>query len=488
MAWWSKRKASPTEIGEVPDRPQYGLLPHHGSPTERAELGKRIRSAVSRRSLGELGERVAGLDPVAILQAQASQRLPELNGLRYFRMLESPFAYLRGSAAVMAADLGPAPRTGLEVQLCGDAHLANFGAFRSPERELVFDLNDFDETHVGSFEWDVKRLVISGAVAAKDLGFSDAQADRAARAAAEAYRTTMQELASMGNLEVFYAFEPVADLRAKVAEVVGEKVAKEIDAFASRAARKDTARAVGRLTKLVDGELRFAADPPVLVPLSELTGEGMEEMRARVEQLVGRYRESLPDDRKALLEQYEVVDVARKVVGVGSVGTRCFVVLLQGRDQEDPLFLQVKEASPSVLEPYFGPSRYPLAGQRVVEGQRAIQATPDLFLGYYRFEDLNNHLTDVYVRQLWDGKGSVNFARLDAERLRIYMAVCGGTLARAHARTGDRIAIAGYLGSSDSFDRAMGRLAMAGVERNLADYDRLVAAAEDGLIPVTVES
>lgn len=487
MAWWRKQRVEATATSAATDRPSYGLLPHHGTPEERAELGKRIRSAVGRRRLGELGERGPGVDPVAILVEQAATRLPELIGLRYFRMLESPFAFLRGSAAVMSADLAALPRTGLEVQLCGDAHLANFGVFKSPERELVFDLNDFDETHVGSFEWDVKRLVISGAVAAKDLGFSDAQAERAARAGAQRYRETMQRLAGLGNLEVFYAFEPVSEIRELVAETVGQGMAKDIDAIAARAMRKDTARAVGKLTELVDGELRFTSDPPVLVPLREITGEGMEAMRHRVEQMVGRYRESLPEDRQTLLEQYEVVDVARKVVGVGSVGTRCFVALLQGRDQDDQLVLQIKQAEASVLERYLGPSRFASHGQRVVVGQRAIQATPDVFLGWYRGQGLREELTDVYVRQLWDGKGSVNFAKLNPERLTVYMAVCGGTLARAHARTGDRIAIAAYLGSSDAFDRSMGRLAMDGVERNQADYDRLVAAAEDGLIPVTVE-
>jgi len=488
VAFWQKRSRGTPPAPEPLSTPTYGLLPHHGSPEERSALGKRIRSAVGRRELAKLPPRLSGAkDPVAILQAQALQRVPELIGLRYFRMLESPFAYLRGSAAVMAADFGPLPRTGLEVQLCGDAHLANFGVFYSPERRLVFDLNDFDETQRGSFEWDVKRLVISGAVAAIDLGFSEIQAERAARTAAEYYRKTMRELANKGNLDVFYAHGQVEEIRDLIADEVGEKVARGIDTLSARARRKDALRAFDRLTETLDGVTRFVSDPPVLVPLRELTGEDQGTLRSRIEQMVGQYRESLPVDRRALLEQYEVIDVARKVVGVGSVGTRCYVVLLEGRDANDPLFLQIKEAEPSVLEPYFGASKYEQHGERVVEGQRAIQATPDPFLGWHRFVDFSDHPTDVYVRQLWDAKASVNLTKLDSPHLLSYMAVCGQTLARAHARTGDRIAIAAYLGSSDSFERAMGAMAMDGVQRNLEDFNRLVAAAEDGLIPVTIE-
>jgi uncharacterized protein (DUF2252 family) len=420
------------------------------------------------------------VDPVVMLRRQARRRVPELVPIRHGRMLASPFAFFRGAAAVMAADLASTPVTGIRVQLCGDAHLANFGGYAAPDRKLVFDLNDFDETLPGPWEWDLKRLSASVAVAARDLGFAAADRRDAVTRAALSYRETMREFADMRMLDVWYARLEVEELFARWAVRGGEQ-RKALE----KARAKTSLRAFNKLTHEVDGRPRIISDPPLIVPIEELV-EGTDEQQLEevMVKLLGDYRKTLPDDRRTLIDGYEPVHFARKVVGVGSVGTRAWIVLLLGRDTRDPLFLQIKEAEASVLEPFAGRSEYRTPGQRVVEGQRLMQAASDILLGWLPdVPGIDGRRRHFYVRQLWDQKASARLEGVPPRELAVYAGVCGWTLARAHARTGPRAAIAAYLGSGDRLDRALADFAEAYADQNERDYAALVEAVKRGRIP-----
>jgi uncharacterized protein (DUF2252 family) len=449
---------------------------------ERAAAGRAARSEV-RRSSHAAWEPAAGrADPVATLEQQARSRVPELVPIRYGRMSASPFAFFRGAAAVMAADLAATPVSGLRVQACGDAHLSNFGAFAAPDRRLVFDLNDFDETLPGPWEWDVKRLAASFAIAGRENGLKRKERATSLLTAGRSYREAMRTFASQTNLDVWYS-------RLDVESVLGEIEAADPDAVkrvrkgVAKARTKDSLRALEKLTHRVDGELRIVSEPPLIVPVEELMApEETRDLRETFVHLLEIYRESLPADRQHLLDGYNFRHIARKVVGVGSVGTRAWVVLLTGADDSDPLFLQAKEAEASVLEPYAGASRYKNHGRRVVEGQRLMQAASDIFLGWCPAVGLDGRDRDFYVRQLWDWKRSVEVERLSPSGLEVYARMCGWTLARAHARSGDRIAIAAYLGGGDAFDRAIAEFSESYADQSERDHAALVAAIDDGRI------
>src|SRR4051794_17799367 len=396
-------------------------------------------------------------DPIAILESQARTRAPELVPIRYRRMLRSPFAFFRGAAALMAADLGGTPVTGLRVQCCGDAHLANFGGYTAPDRSLVFDLSDFDETLPGPWEWDVKRLTASVAVAARDRGFDRHARRDATLAAVRSYREAMRDFAGMRTLDVWYARLEVEAQVARWSDRLSKAQRRRLERTVTKARAKDSVRAFAKLTHDVGGAPRIKSDPPLIVPLSELLPAGEAEVvQSQLSGYLDAYAQTLEPDRRVLLGSYRPVDMARKVVGVGSVGLRAWIVLMLGRDDSDPLFLQLKEARRSVLEPFAGRSRIGNQGRRVVEGQRLVQSSGDIFLGWIRVgADLDGEQRDYYVRQLWDGKVSVEVEALAPDELAAYGEICGWTLARAHARTGDRDAIAGYLGASDRFDTAL---------------------------------
>jgi uncharacterized protein (DUF2252 family) len=421
-------------------------------------------------------------DPVAILERQAASRVPELVPIRHGRMAASPFAFFRGAAAVMAADLAATPDSGLRVQACGDAHLSNFGAFAAPDRRLIFDLNDFDESLPGPWEWDVKRLAASFAIAGRENGFKRKQLRAAVLMAARSYREAMRTFAAQGNLEVWYAR---LDVEAVLAEIEAEdpKVVKQVRKNVAKARSKDSLRALEKLTHEVDGELRIRSEPPLLVPIEELVGEDESRgLRQALSEILDSYRASLPADRQHLLDGYRLRHMAHKVVGVGSVGTRAWVVLLTGADDGDPLFLQAKEAEASVLEPYAGASRYKNHGRRVVEGQRLMQAASDIFLGWCPALGLDGRKRDFYVRQLWDWKRSAEVERLTPRGLEIYARICGWTLARAHARSGDRVAIGAYLGAGDAFDQAIAEFSEGYADQSERDHAALVAAIDAGRI------
>ncbi len=458
-----------------------GLQPvAHRSAAERAATGKAARSEVPRSSHGRW-ERAGGrVDPVEILQRQAATRVTELVPIRHGRMLASPFAFFRGGAAVMAADLAETPRSELEVQLCGDAHLSNFGGFAAPDRELVFDVNDFDETLPGPWEWDLKRLAASLEIAARERGFSDGERRRPLIAATREYRETIRGFAGMSNLETWYSRLDVARIRGAFAAGAPKKGLKALDRNIAKARTKDSIRALAKLTQRVDGELRIISDPPLITPIEELSGQEAGAEAGMVRDLLRTYRSSLPDERRLLLERYRYVHAARKVVGVGSVGTRAWIVLLVGRDDDDPLFLQVKEAEASVLEPYAAPSEYSHHGERVVQGQRLMQAAGDIFLGWLRAIGLDGASRDFYVRQLWDSKASAKVEQMSPEVFEAYARICGWTLARAHARSGDSVAIGAYVGGGDSLDRAIAEFAAAYADQNESDYAAVKAAVERG--------
>ncbi|EDY51994.1 conserved hypothetical protein [Streptomyces clavuligerus] len=440
------------------------------TPGERASRGKDRRKAVPRSSLGAWIPHADRPDPLRMLSEQEADRVQELLPVRHGRMAASPFAFLRGAAAVMAADLAARPRTGLTVQLCGDAHPLNFGMYASPERALLFDLNDFDETLPGPFEWDVERLAAGAAVAALEHGHSATAARRAAVTAAQEYRRTMRTLALAGELAVWYARIDTAELLPLIRP--GNRPMAE--AQFARARRRTSLQALGKLTEVVDGKRRFRPEPPLISPVDALD-------RSTVRAIFGEYRASLPEDRRMLLDAFRVVDVAAKVVGVGSVGTRCFVALLTGRDADDPLFLQVKEAGPAVLERWLPPSAHGHHGHRVVAGQRLLQSASDIFLGWVT-GPTGRHF---YWRQLRDMKGSVDLAGMSAETTARYAGLCGTALAQAHARTGDRIAIAAYLGGGDVFDRAIGEFAVRYADQNARDHTALVSAIASGDLAAT---
>jgi uncharacterized protein (DUF2252 family) len=402
-------------------------------------------------------------------------------------MLVSPFTFYRGAASLMAHDLAATPRAGLKVQLCGDAHLSNFGGFASPSRDLVFDLNDFDETLPGPFEWDVKRLAASFEIAGRDRGFDEGVRRAAVLTAVRAYRESMRAFAAMNNLGVWYSRLNVTDMLATLRSQKDKKQAKTMERGVAKAQTKDSMKAFSKLTHEVDGEPRIISDPPLIVPIHELVeGRARDEITAGILELFGGYRRTLQPDRKTLLEGFRYADLARKVVGVGSVGTRCWILLLLGRDDGDPLFLQVKETGPSVLEPLLGRSQYRNHGQRVVEGQRLMQAASDIFLGWIRNKATLDGVAqrDFYVRQLWDWKTSVDLETILPRGLELYAQACGWTLSRAHARSGDRIAMAAYLGKGDVFDRALADFAVTYADQNERDYASLTEAVRDGRIKV----
>jgi uncharacterized protein (DUF2252 family) len=399
-------------------------------------------------------------------------------------MLASPFSYFRGAALPMAADLASTPVTGLTVQACGDAHLSNFGLYASPERKLLFDVNDFDETLPGPWEWDVKRLAASLEVAARGNGFARKDRRMIVQAAAAQYRLAMRQLAGLTNLGVWYSVVNIEEFRREFAGRLTVRQRKALDTAFTKARAHDSRQALDKLAAPEDGQLRIVADPPLVVPLIDLLPEQLDRigMESQLRGLIGQYRQSLEPDRRVLLEQYRFVDMARKVVGVGSVGTRCWIILMLGRDQSDPLFLQVKEAQPSVLSPYRGASKYANQGERVVAGQRLMQAASDIFLGWQRTQGLDGQYRDFYVRQLRDWKFSMPIEVMIPQGMRIYAQLCGGTLARAHARSGDRIAIASYLGARDVFDRAIADFAAAYADQNERDYEALTNAADSGRV------
>ncbi len=455
------------------------------SPAQRAERGKAARSAVPRDRQAVYDPPADRADPVSLLERQAATRLPDLVPVRYGRMLGSPFSYFRGAALAMAADLAAAPVSGLAVQACGDAHLSNFGLYASPERALVFDLNDFDETLPGPWEWDVKRLAASLEVAGRENGYRSGQRRQIVTAAVCRYREAMRGFAGQANLAVWYARADVAELREQFRAQLSRQARKKADQVTAKARTRDSIRELGKLTRLEDGAPRIVADPPLVVPANDLVpaDADRERLQAELTALVARYRRSLGTDRRYLLEQFQMADIARKVVGVGSVGTRCWIVLMLGRDSSDPLFLQVKEAGPSVLEDFAGPSKYANHGQRVVAGQRLMQAASDIFLGWHRSQlGPGTASYDFYIRQLRDWKASADVATMAPAAMRAYGQLCGWTLARAHARSGDRIAIAAYLGRSTVFDQAIGEFAAAYADQNERDYHALARAVKAGRV------
>jgi uncharacterized protein (DUF2252 family) len=397
--------------------------------------------------------------------------------MRHDRMLESPFAFYRGAAVIMAADLGSAPNSGLWVQCCGDAHLANFGGFASPERSLVFDINDFDETSRGPFEWDVKRLATSFEIASRSLELVAQDLRSVVVQVGKSYRQAMAGFASMTNLAIWYAHLDMESVLNALRKDFPER-AERLDRAMEKARSKDHLKAFRRLTSSHHGEVRFVADPPALMPVADLFGASdRDELVEWLRDRIRAYRRSLARDRRHLLERYRLVDFARKVVGVGSVGTRCWVALFLGRDDEDPLFLQIKEAEASVLEAYAGKSEYKNHGQRVVEGQRLLQASSDILLGWSTTTGLDDTSRDYYVRQLWDWKLSADIESMHTAELKFYADMCAWTLARAHAVSGDAVSLAAYLGNSDRFDRAIADFAAAYADQNQSDYDTVKASA-----------
>jgi len=455
----------------------------HFTPAERAARGKAARRELPRSAHAAWEPARRRTDPVDLLEEQAETRLPELGPIRYGRMLVSPFTFFRGAAYLMAADLADGPRTGLHVQLCGDAHLSNFGIFASPDRRLVFSINDFDETLPGPFEWDVKRLAASFAVAGRDRGFDERVRRSVVMAAARAYREAIARFAGMRNLDVWYTRLDVAAMLEQLGASSSRKQMKRFQTDVASVLTKDSMRALAKLCRTVDGELRIVGNPPLVTPIEDVIPSAEQEhLEQVVRRMIRTYRRTLPRDRRKLLESYRYVHAARKVVGVGSVGTRSWILLMIGRDERDPLFLQFKEAQASVLEPFLGHSQYSQHGQRVVEGQRMMQAAPDIMLGWERVVTIDGEERDFYIRQLWDAKGSMDVDLMDPPELETYGATCGWTLARAHARSGDRIAIAAYLGSSDSFDRAMASFAETYADQNDRDYNTLGDAAVSGRI------
>ncbi len=458
---------------------------------ERVARGRAARRVAPRSSHGDWRPHPDRPDPVALLEEQAASRVPELVPIRYGRMLVSPFAFFRGAALIMASDLAATPDSGITVQCCGDAHLSNFGVFGSPERKLMFDINDFDETLPGPWEWDVKRLAASFEVAGRDRGFAPSDRRRVVAAAAAEYRLGLRQAAEMTTLDVWYSHMEITEMlewirtedsdRRQGKRGAGGAVVDVVDV--DKARTRDSHRALRKLTERVDGAIRFVTDPPLLVPLEDLvlTEEARHRTERSLRKLIKQYRRTLADEHHPL-EEYRYVHMARKVVGVGSVGTRAWVVLMMGVDESDPLILQAKEAQPSVLERFAGRSAYPNHGQRVVVGQRLMQTASDIFLGWLRVKDIDGQSRDYYVRQLHDWKGSAHVDTLRVPGAIRYARMCGTTLARAHARSGDWIAIASYLGKGDRFDEAIADFATAYADQNERDYEALVTAVRSGRV------
>jgi uncharacterized protein (DUF2252 family) len=460
---------------------------HHLTVDERRALGREARKAAPRASHGSWTPAADRPDPIALLRAQDVDRMEDLVPIRWGRMSASPFAFYRGSAVLMAADLAPLPRTDLTVQLCGDAHLANFGLYGSPDRTLLFDVNDFDETLPGPFEWDLKRLAASFVVATRHNGLGEDVARETALAAARSYREHITAYAEMRELDVWYSRVVADELLQTVRTAASSKAArkgvskaqisaglKATEKTFAKARGRDSLQAAGKLTEVIDGKRRIVDQPPLIMHLEVL------EDAKNTHSLFEQYKATLEDDRRELLERFEIADIARKVVGVGSVGTRCIIVLLLGRDGDDPLFLQVKEAGPSVLEPYLGRSKFTHAGHRVVAGQRLTQAASDIFLGWMTGKPAGR---PFYWRQLRDMKGSVETELLKAPGLEILAGLCGWALARGHARSGHRIAIASYLGVSDRFEQGIADFAQSYANQAEKDYETVVKAIKQGKIP-----
>lgn len=431
----------------------------------------------------------ADRDPVGLLLRQAETRVPELVPVRHGRMLVSPFTFYRGAALVMAADLAESPSTGLRVQLCGDAHLSNFGAYASPERKLVFDINDFDETLPGPFEWDVKRLAASLVIAGEDNGFSAGDCRAAALAAVERYRLAMRDFAKRPILDVWYSHLDVDKAWAEFTAALGKRKRKEnkrairtVTTAVARSRARTSLQAIGKLTAVRDGRRRIVADPPLVVPLDDLTALDPAAVRDELDALVSAYRETLPADRRVLLDHFTLTDVAHKVVGVGSVGTRAWILLFEGTDENEAVLLQAKEAQESVLAAYAGRSRYTNQGERVVVGQRLVQASSDIFLGWLQGTHSDGTHADYYLRQLRDWKLSAEIEAMRPASLVTYAQMCGWTLARAHARSGDRVAIAAYLGKSAEFENAVTDFAEAYARQNERDHAGLEAAVASGRV------
>jgi uncharacterized protein (DUF2252 family) len=457
----------------------------HLTVEQRIVRGKAARAEVPRSSQAAFQPSDDRPDPLALLEEQAANRVPELVPIRYGRMLVSPFTFYRGAALIMAADLASTPTSGLRAQVCGDAHLSNFGVFGSPERRLMFDVNDFDETLPGPWEWDVKRLSASLEIAGRNNGFTDAERRTVVLAGARQYRSSMTEYAAMPNLQVWYSHLDIEAEFRKVQSQIDRKRTKALEKDIAKARTRDNIQAFAKLTDEENGEPRIVSNPPLIVPIEELIPEGTsrEQLRHELVQIVRRYRGTLETDRRHLLEQFRVVHLARKVVGVGSVGTRAWICLFLGRDNQDPLFIQMKEAQESVHERFVGKSAYQNHGQRVVAGQRLMQATSDIFLGWDRVgSGLDGKPHDFYVRQLRDMKGSAEVETMVPAGMAIYAQICASTLARAHARSGDRVAMAAYMGKSDAFDVAIADFSAAYADQNERDYARLQAAVKKGTI------
>jgi uncharacterized protein (DUF2252 family) len=458
----------------------------HLTPGQRADLGREARASHPPARQAELVLPADRHSPVALLEQQAVTRLAELLPLRHARMMVSPFTYFRGAALAMALDLAASPTSGLPVQLCGDAHLSNFGVFASQERRLLFDLNDFDETHPGPWEWDLKRLAASLAVAGRDNGFPAEKRRKILLAACRRYRDAMHGFARSRTLDIWYSRVEVAELEGMLEEQISAKQRKRLDSEITKARASDSLKAFAKLAESVDGRMRIRSDPPLVVPVADLLPEvDHAQLLAWLRLLLVEYRTSLSSERRVLLDRFEFLDMARKAVGVGSVGTRCWILLLRGRDDDDPLFLQVKEAQESVLAAVVPASMTPQPGidnqgERVVTGQRLMQASSDIFLGWQRVVGLDGQRRDFYFRQLRDMKGSADIQRMPARSMRMYGELCAWTLARAHARSGDPIAIAAYLGDDDSVPEAVADFSEQYADLTERDHAELVAAVRSG--------
>ncbi|MDV7354648.1 DUF2252 domain-containing protein [Rhodococcus oxybenzonivorans] len=469
-----------TERDTFPDPGRVGVV---DQPTraERLEHGENVRRRVSFDAMAEHIP-ARDRDPIGLLESQAETRVPDLVPIRYGRMAQSSFAFYRGAALVMADDLSRAQSTGLHTQLCGDAHLSNFGLFATPERTLAFDVNDFDETYPGPFEWDVKRLVASLAVAGRSNAFSGKQRKRIVLACAAEYRETMLSQAERGELDVWYSHIDAAAQLDELRDVLDSSTRRRVQKTIDKSRGRDSVQALSRLTTVVDGQPRIVSTPPLIVPIEEIfTGTQAEDIDRELNRRLRDYRDTLPAARRVLLDRYEYVQTARKVVGVGSVGTRAWIILLRGPGG-DPLFLQAKEAQPSVLEKYAPGPSFVNHGERVVTGQQLMQAASDIFLGWQHGPDAAGVLRDFYVRQLRDGKGSAVVETMKPDLMTMYGRLCARVLAYAHARAGDRFAIAGYLGSGEGFDKALAAFAETYADQNEHDYTVLRKAIDDGRI------
>lgn len=454
------------------------MTPVEGRDARRAR-GRAARETTPREALAE--HPVTTRDPIALLESQATTRVPELVPIRYGRMAASEFPFYRGAALVMADDLSRAPNSGVVTQLCGDAHLSNFGVYATPERRMAFDINDFDETYVGPFEWDVKRLAASLTVAARSREFTKKQARAIATASAREYRETMRGQAESGTLAVWYSNVEITDELEEVHHQLDSTMRKRTRALIRKARTKNSIQALDKLTEIKDGRRRFVPSPPLIVPVEELVDD-VPWMYGELDRRLQAYRETFPHDKQVLFDNYRPIQVARKVVGVGSVGTRAWVILMQGVDEDDPLFLQAKEAQKSVIAGYVDGPEYDNEGRRVVEGQRLMQASSDIFLGWQHGLDPAGATRDFYLRQLRDGKGSAVIEAMSPDGMELYGRLCGKVLAQAHARAGDRVEIAAYLGRGSKFENAIADFAAAYARQNTADHRALVDAIDSGRV------